>query len=105
MESLINSDFLFRMIEGVFMIINNQEVNIDDLYSQKYMHKEVKQGIFLSEYQIEVLRRNDIKYEDFCSVNELMYFIDDILDECDDEELDIVYNEIMEFNYYSNVNK
>ena len=34
-----------------------------------------------------------------------MYMIDEILDESDDEELDAVYNEISEFNYYSNVNK
>lgn len=87
------------------MIIDNQEVNIDDLYSQKYMHKEVKKGIFLSEYQIEVLNRNGIKIEECGSINELMYFIDEILDEAEDEELDMVYNEIMEFNYYSNVNK
>ncbi len=87
------------------MIINNQEVNIDDLYSQRYMHKEVKKGIFLSEYQIEVLNRNGIKIEECGTINELMYFIDEILDESEDEELDMVYNEIMEFNYYSNVNK
>jgi hypothetical protein len=87
------------------MIMDNQEVNIDDLYSQKYMHKEVKKGIFLSEYQIEVLNRNGIKIEECGSINELMYFIDEILDEAEDEELDMVYNEIMEFNYYSNVNK
>ncbi len=87
------------------MIINNQEVNIEDLYSQKYMHKEIKKGMFLSEYQIEVLNRNGIKVEDCGSINELMYYIDEILDECDDEELDLVYNDIMEFNYYSNVNK
>ena len=87
------------------MLINNQEVNIEDLYSQKYMHKEVKKGIFLSEYQIEVLRRNGIIIDECGSINELMYFIDEILDESDDEELDMVYNEIMEFNYYSNVNK
>lgn len=87
------------------MIINNQEVNIEDLYSQKYMHKEVKKGIFLSEYQIEVLNRNGIKVEECGSINELMYYIDEILDESEDDELDMIYNEIMEFNYYSNVNK
>ncbi len=87
------------------MIINNQEINIDDLYSQKYMHKEVKKGIFLSEYQMDVLRRNGINIDECGSINDLMYYIDEIIDESDDEELDIVYNEIMEFNYYSNVNK
>lgn len=87
------------------MLINNQEVNIDDLYSSKYMHKEIKKGIFLSEYQLEVLSRNGIDAYSSGSINDLMYMIDEILDECDDEELDAVYNEISEFNYYSNVNK
>ena len=59
------------------MIINNQEINIDDLYSQKYMHKEVKKGIFLSEYQIDVLRRNGINIDECGSINDLMYYIDD----------------------------
>ena len=87
------------------MKINNQEVNIDDLVSSKYMHKEIKKGIFLSEYQIEVLDRNHINPYDCGSINDLMYLIDEVLDECDDEELDMVYREISEFNYYSNVNK
>ncbi len=87
------------------MLINNQEVNIDDLYSSKYMHKEIKKGIFLSEYQLEVLSRNGIDVYSCGSINDLMYMIDEILDECDDEELDVVFNEISEFNYYSNVNK
>lgn len=87
------------------MKINNQEVNIDDLVSSKYMHKEIKKGIFLSEYQIEVLDRNHINPYDCGSINDLMYLIDEVLDECDDEELDTVYREISEFNYYSNVNK
>ena len=101
MESLTNSDFLL----GEKMLINNQEVNIDDLYSSKYMHKEIKKGIFLSEYQLDVLSRNGIDAYSCGSINDLMYMIDEILDESDDEELDAVYNEISELNYYSNVNK
>ena len=45
------------------MKINNQEINIDDLISSRYMHKEIKKGIFLSEYQIEVLERYHKKYQ------------------------------------------
>ena len=32
------------------MNINGQEVDINDLYDKKYMHKEIKKGIYLSEY-------------------------------------------------------
>ena len=94
-----------QVVEPKLFKIIIQEVNIDDLYSSKYMHKEIKKGIFLSEYQLEVLSRNGIDAYTCGSINDLMYMIDDILDETDDEELDTVYNEISEFNYYSNINK
>ncbi len=87
------------------MKINNQEINIEDLQSQKYMHKEIKKGIFLSDYQVEVLLRNGINPNDCGSINELIYLIDEVLDEELDDELDIVSREIIEFNYYSNTNK
>ena len=68
------------------MKINNQEINIDDLISSKYMHKEIKKGIFLSEYQIEVLTRYHINPNECGSINDLMYLIDEVLDECDEED-------------------
>ena len=87
------------------MKINNQEINIDDLVSQKYMHKELDNGLFLSDYQIEVLLRNEINPYECGSINELIYLIDEALEESDDEELDIISKEIIEFNYYTNTNK
>ena len=45
---------------GEKMKINNEEIDISDLVSQKYMHKEIKKGLFLSDYQIEVLLKYDI---------------------------------------------
>lgn len=88
------------------MIINNQNVDIDDLVNQKYMHKEVKKGLFLSDYQIEVLNRYGIFVEEIGSVNELIYLIDEILiDNADAEDLEAISREISEFNYYSNTNK
>lgn len=88
------------------MIINNQNVDIDDLVNQKYMHKEVKKGLFLSDYQIEVLNRYGIFVEEIGSVNELIYLIDEILiDNADAEDLEVISREISEFNYYSNTNK
>ena len=87
------------------MKINDQEVNIDDLYNQKYMHKEINKGIFLSDYQIEVLTRFNINPYECSSINDLIFKIDEILDEEIDDELDMVSREIIEFNYYSNTNK
>ena len=88
------------------MIIDNQNIDINDLVSDKYMHKEVKKGIFLSDYQIEVLSRYDINIDEVSSINEIILLASDILElDNDADDLDQVINEISEFNYYTNTNK
>ena len=87
------------------MKINNEEINIDYLYSEKYMHKEIKKGLFLSDYQIEVLMKYNIDPYKCGSISELIYLIDEVLDEEEADDLDIIQREIAEFNYYSNTNK
>ena len=87
------------------MKINNEEINIDDLYSEKYMHKKIKKGLFLSDYQIEVLMKYNIDPYKCGSISELIYLIDEVLDEEEADDLDIIQREIAEFNYYSNTNK
>ena len=101
MESLINSDFLL----GGKMIVDNKKIDISDLISQKYMHKEINKGIFLSDYQIDILMQNGIDPYKCGSINELLFLIDEILEEENIKELDIISKEIMEFNYYANTNK
>lgn len=88
------------------MKIDNQNLNIDDLFNQKYMHKEVKKGVFLSEYQLEILKKYQIDIEKISSVTELLFEIDEILDsEVDTEDLETIEIEISDFNYYANTNK
>ena len=102
MESLINSDFLL----GEKMNIDIKDIDISDLVSQKYMHKEIKKGLFLSDYQIEVLMKYDINPYDCSGIEDLIFRIDEVLN--DDDTLDDLENvslEISEFNYYSNTNK
>ena len=87
------------------MKIDKQDINIDDLLSDKYMHKEIKKGIFLSDYQIEVLLKYNIDPYKCASINELIYLIDEVLEDEDCDDLDAISREIMEFNYYTNTNK
>ena len=87
------------------MIINNEEINIDDLVSTKYMHNKIKNDIYLSEYQIEVLSRYQIDPYKCASLNDLLIEIDEIVDEDDADDLEQVANELSEFNYYANTNK
>lgn len=88
------------------MNINNQNINIEDLVSDKYMHKEIKKGIYLSEYQIEVLSRYNINPQECGSINDLIMQIDEILDDdFEADDLEQISKEISEFNYYANTNK
>ena len=52
-----------------------------------------------------MLNRYDIDPYACSSINEILFLIDEILDEVDEDDLYIVYNELNEFNYYSNINK
>ena len=88
------------------MKINGEEIDISDLISQKYMHKEIGNGIFLSDYQIEVLLKYDIDPYKCSGIDDLIFKIEDILEEDDTlEDLDNISREISEFNYYTNTNK
>ena len=87
------------------MIIDNQNINIDDLISDKYMHKQLKNGIFLSDNQMSILNMYKINYEECSDVKELIFLIEEELDNEYDEDLDMICKEISECNYYSNTNK
>ena len=88
------------------MNINGENIDIDDLISQNYMHREIKKGIFLSDYQLSILSNYGININSISSINDLMFQIDEILDvETDCDDLELVSKEISEFNYYANTNK
>ena len=88
------------------MEINGENINIEDLFNEKYMHKEVKKGIFLSDNQLEILKLNNIDIDQISSIDELIYILDEILDDDPDNiDLENVLNEIVEYNYYANTNK
>lgn len=82
--------------------------NIDELVNEidyeKNMHKKIN-NMLLTEHQIEILKRYDIDYNKCTNMNELLYYIDECLDEIDSEELELIGNEIAEINYYINTNK
>ena len=58
-------------------------------------------GMLLSDYHIEVLYRNGINYLNYGSLKEILFDINDILEEEENEELEIVARELDERNYYS----
>ena len=61
--------------------------------------------IILSNKEMEVLKRNEIDYENIPTVSMLLTTIDDVLLDNDDEELESISLSISERNYYNNTNK
>ena len=61
-------------------------------------------GMLLSDYQISVLASNGIDYLQYGTITEILFEINDILDEEENEELEVVAKQLDESNYYRNVN-
>lgn len=59
-------------------------------------------GMLLSDYQVEVLAKYGIDYKKYGSIKEILFEINDILDEDDGDldDLEAVSKELDEKNYY-----
>lgn len=92
------------------MKVNGKKLDIDsltkDVYNDKSMIKMRGNGIYLSDNQIEVLKRYDIDYKKYVSLNSLIFEIEEILnEEVDASDLEEVSSRLSELNYYNNTNK
>lgn len=92
------------------MEVNGKKLDIDsltkDVYNDKSMIKMRGNGIYLSDNQIEVLKRYDIDYKKYVSLNSLIFEIEEILnEEVDVSDLEEVSSRLSELNYYNNTNK
>lgn len=92
------------------MKIKGKDVDINKLinnvYDDKNMIKMRGNGIYLSDNQIEVLKRYDIDYKKYSSLNSLIFEIEEILnEEVDASDLEEVSSRLSELNYYNNTNK
>lgn len=87
------------------------EYNIDDLLKDiKYdFKKDNGKGILLNEHEIEVLQRYGFDYKKYTSLNELIFEVDNYINEegCfnDVDELEEVLERISEYHYYNETNK
>lgn len=77
---------------------------VKEEYNQKQMHKIRENGLFLSDNEIDLLKRYGIDYKNYSNIMQLIYKIDEI-NEDDDEELDLLASYLSEQYYYNNVNK
>lgn len=67
--------------------------------------KKVNDKLYLTNYQIDVLKRNEINPENYHSLKEIIYLAEEAYEETLDEELEIILDQLSERNYYENTNK
>lgn len=92
------------------MKINGEEIDVNeitkDIYNDKGMLKMRGNGIYLSDDQVNVLRRYDIDYNKYSSLGSLIFDIEEILnEETDVEDLEEISQRLAELNYYNYTNK
>lgn len=93
------------------MEFNGKNLDINKLVANlnledNFMHY-VGNGIYLSNNQIEILKRNDIDYKKYSNLSSLIFEIESqINDDYEvDEELDSLLASLSEINYYKNIKK
>ena len=71
--------------------------------------KTRKNGLLLTDEQIEILKRHNINYEEYNNIQSLIFkieeYINDVQGYMDITDLDEVSKELSEQNYYNNTNK
>lgn len=91
------------------MKINEKEVSVNEAIQfsnyDNLLLKHRNNGLLLSDYQLDILKRNDFDINKYSSMQELLFDIEDYLNEEYDLELDLVSSQLAEFIYYRDTKK
>lgn len=91
------------------MLINKTEISLNEAMKlanhEELLLKRRKNNILLSDYQISILNRNGINYNNFVNTRELLFEIENCLDDYFDDELDMVSQQLSEYIYYNETKK
>ncbi|CDD28752.1 unknown [Clostridium sp. CAG:433] len=80
------------------------EIATKAIYDNKL--NKISDNLYLSNRQIEILKRYEIDYKKFNDIKSLMYEVETALEEVyDADDLQALSIELSEFNYYHNTNK
>lgn len=67
--------------------------------------KKINEHLYLTKYQLDVLNRFSIPVQDMKDVRELLYYLSDVVDEEEYDELEEVAREINDYYYYHEMRK
>ncbi len=81
----------------------NTAIEYADYNNLLFKHRD--NGMFLNDFQVDVLKRNGLDYRKYPSVQALLFDIEEILNSDYDDELDIVSGQLAELVYYRDTKK
>lgn len=91
------------------MQINNEEIDkfVEETINENKLNKI--NNIYLSNRQIQILDRYNIDYKNAVDMSDLIFKVEDYINENysydDISDLEVLSQELSEFNYYHNTNK
>lgn len=81
-------------------------LNDDEIMgNEKSFLKRRENGLMLSDNDVEILERNNINYLDYSNLESLIFEIQELLEEINDDELENLSIKLGEYNYYNYTNK
>lgn len=89
------------------MIIDEFNLNIEDVIKSETSFIKKHNNIYISEEQINILKKYNININNYVNLNELMYDIEECLNDSYEvlDDLEWVSQTLSEYNYYNNTNK
>ena len=91
------------------MKIKNTDVSIEEAINfskqNELLLKHRKNGILLSDYQVNVLKNNGFNYDKYTNIKELLFDIEEFLNTQYVFELDLLSEQIAELIYYRDTKK
>ena len=63
---------------------------------------KINDNIYLTNYQINILNKHNIPYKDCNDLKQLIFILQDLIDE---DEIEDILEQISEFDYYNKTNK
>lgn len=91
------------------METNNKEISFEDAIEvadiENSILKRRNNSLLLSDYQVNVLENRGIMYEKYGSIHELLFDIEEMLNDEYDDELDNISKQLAEMAYYGETRK
>lgn len=89
------------------MDLDEFNLNIDEVVGTDKKFLKKHNNIYISDEQINILKKYNINIDKYSNLNELVYDIEEYLNDSYDEleDLEWVSQTLSEYNYYNNTNK